>query len=184
VSGMEFNSIHVDALNVQWLLPADDDGGSTEFDAAFRWGDLTDLSLWPDPEPEQPSLQLGLSGPQGAHSPAVYGAAGPSSRSLLVDEEFNAYAVDLQDLRLFEPLTLGVHWTGYAPMDGVPDTSLGDSPYSPYQGEDGVFDPALSDGLQAPASDFDWIGGLPAASTPDVSMFAVASPRASHVLDE
>ena len=98
-------------------------------------------------------------------------------------EQSNTYAVDPQDLRL-EPLTLGVHWPEYAPVNGVQDTFLGDSPYSPYQGEDGVFDPALSDGLQVPAPDSDWTGGLPAASTPDVSMFAVAFPQVSHVLDE
>ena len=155
------------------------------FEAAFLCGDPTDLFLWPGLEPEHPSLQLGLSGPQGAHSPAVHGAAGPSSRSLLVCEQSDSYAVDLQDLTVFEPWTLGIHWPGYAPVDvGLPATSLGDSPLPQYQAEDGIFDPVLSDGLQVPASDSDWTGGLPAASTLDVSMFAVAFSQVSHVSDE
>ncbi len=175
----------MDSPDTQWLHLADDDGGITELDAAFPFWDPTDLSFWPSPSPEHPSLQLGLSGAQGAHSPAVYGAAGPSSRSLLVDGQSNGYAMNPEDLGLFGPYTLGPDLAGYAAVDvGDPAAFLEDWSHRQYQGDNGTFDAALSDGLLYTVSDPDWTANVPVASTPDVSEFAAAFPPVSRVLDK
>ena len=138
---------------------ADGDGGSTELPAGFLCWDQTDLFPWSSPGLEHLTLQLGFSGAQGAHSPAVFGAAGPSSRSLLADEQSNAYTVDPRDLGLFGLDTLDMNLPGYTPVDfGVPAAFIEGLSDPEYQGEDGLFDLALSEELQSPVSDSDWTG--------------------------